>query len=241
MHFLRIRAFFYSAPNENISSPTIDCVQVGEAFGTPYKHIPAAIPGNIAFDAYRDRVGVCNGFTGQNFLAFFKGKFIVPRLDYHVQCWPMHFPTLPNVYTDGSYKNPAHPCYGLGGAGVWWPLRNVDTHPLSPNEVDCTHHSISPDGVGLWAAVGGPRLSSTRTEIIGAIGAMINSGVAHVGSDSRNFVRMAQSILLSNKYVISISSSLVGLSAPEWVYTQPLRYLSQGRCWPSPGDASPSI
>jgi len=123
----------------------------------------------------------------------------------------MPFPTLPNVYSDGSYQNPAHPCYGLGGAGVWWPLRNVDVHPLSNNEIDYTHHSICPDGVGLWAAVGGPRLSSTRTEIIGAIGAMLNSGVTHVGSDSRNFVRMAQSILLSNTYIVSLSSALDGV------------------------------
>ena len=71
---------FYIAPNENISSPTIDCVQVGEAFGTPYKHIPAAIPGNIAFDAYRDRVGVCSRFTGQIFLALFKAKLTFSTL-----------------------------------------------------------------------------------------------------------------------------------------------------------------
>ena len=37
---------FDSAPNETISSPTIDCVHLGEAFGTPYEHIPIAIPGN---------------------------------------------------------------------------------------------------------------------------------------------------------------------------------------------------
>ena len=111
---------FFAAPNDSFSLPSLDCLQVAEAFGIPFKSIPADIPGNIAFQAYSDRVGVCSGTTGQNFIAYFKGKFIEPRVDHPVQCCSMPFPTLPNVYSDGSYQNPAHPCYGLGGAGVWW-------------------------------------------------------------------------------------------------------------------------
>ena len=40
-------------------------------------------------------------------------------------------PALPNVYTDGSFKNPRYPTYGAAGVGVWWPGRVLEATPLS--------------------------------------------------------------------------------------------------------------
>ena len=45
-----------------------------------------------------------------------------------------------NVYTDGSVTEPTHAEYALAGAGIWWPVRNLTTSPLHPNELQSTEH-----------------------------------------------------------------------------------------------------
>eukprot|EP00973_Karenia_brevis_P064657 8982229-Karenia_brevis.AAC.1 len=47
-------------------------------------------------------------------------------------------PVLPNVYTDGSLKNPTLTIYGLSVAAAWWPNRTV--HPSSLEGEFATHH-----------------------------------------------------------------------------------------------------
>ena len=85
--------------------------------------------------------------------------------------------------------------FGLGGAGVWWPGRNIVDQPLHSNEVSCAVHAWQPDGLALWGGVFGPMSDSTRTEIAAGLLALSGPGSVHFASDSLNFVRDANSIL----------------------------------------------
>jgi ribonuclease HI len=111
-----------------------------------------------------------------------------------------------NVYTDGSWKFPLRQYFALGGAGVWWPSRNINTLRVSQAESDLAHVVADNDGVRLYTAIGGYAGSSTRTELAAGIIAMSSHGPVHIGSDSEAFVNQANIVLqhLKDKGVCKI-------------------------------------
>ncbi len=101
-----------------------------------------------------------------------------------------------NVYTDGSWINPLQQYLGLGGAGVWWPGRDLSVYQrLSPAEKDLAHWSQHSDGLMLYTPIGGYTGSSTRTELAAAIIALAANGPVHIGTDSQVFHDKALLIL----------------------------------------------
>ena len=58
-----------------------------------------------------------------------------------------------NVFTDGSWLYPLKQFLGMGGAGVWWPGRVLQTHidgrkgqPLSVDEYSMAIHVVEEEG-----------------------------------------------------------------------------------------------
>ena len=105
-------------------------------------------------------------------------------------------PSEINVYTDGSWVNPLHQYLGLGGAGVWWPGRDINvSHRLSPGEKDLAYHDQLSHGLMLYTPIGGYTGSSTRTELAAAILAVVANGPVHIGTDSQAFHDKALHVL----------------------------------------------
>ncbi len=107
-----------------------------------------------------------------------------------------------NVYTDGSWVNPLQQYLGLGGAGVWWPGRNIaECHFISQAEDALAYSQQYPTGLMLYTPIGGFAGSSTRTELAAAIVAICANGPVHIGTDSQAFLDRAVWILkhLRNK------------------------------------------
>ena len=116
---------------------------------------------------------------------------------------PCNEPAPPdiNVYTDGSWLNPLKQYLGLGGAGVWWPKRLTEHHPISSAEDEIAYAIPMDGGVRLYTKIGGYNGSSTRAELGAAIVAITANEPTHIGSDSKVFVDKANDILscISNK------------------------------------------
>ena len=142
--------------------------------------------------------------NSRQFIDFFRGTFSAPEFSTPLAACPDKYPSAINVYPDGSFKNPAHPLFGFGGAGVWWPGRLLTIQPQSVHETEAVGCHHDPSGVKLWGPVRGPRLSSTRTEISAAICAVCCDGPVHIRYDSDNFVKLAQRILTSANPATSI-------------------------------------
>ena len=53
----------------------------------------------------------------------------------------------PNVYTDGSLKNPAGLHWAIGGVGVWWPGR---IERPTEQEMQYSHCESKEEGTALW-------------------------------------------------------------------------------------------
>jgi len=104
-------------------------------------------------------------------------------------------PSQPNVYTDGSLKVPSMPYLSLGGAGLWFPQRNLVTQPCHTNEEKFADITVEQAGIKLSGAIYGPRASSTRTELASGLFALSAPFAVHMASDSLNFVRMANTLL----------------------------------------------
>ena len=85
-----------------------------------------------------------------------------------------------NVYTDGSWQFPLRQYFALGGAGVWWPNRELAAHKASQAEQELACIAQEADGVRLCTHIGGFSGSSTRTAGIIAISC---HGPVHIGSD----------------------------------------------------------
>ena len=100
-------------------------------------------------------------------------------------------PVEPNAYSDGSWLQPRYKYLGYGGAGVWWPGRNLDQTPASGAEHELAGYNQKPEGVELYTSIGGLAGGSTRTELAAAIVAMSADGPVHVASDSKAFVSKA--------------------------------------------------
>ena len=85
---------------------------------------------------------------------------------------------------------------GLGGAGVWWPGRDISvSHRLSPAERELGHHQQHNDGLSLHTPIGGLAGSSTRTELAAAILALAANGPIHLGTDSQAFMDRAIKVI----------------------------------------------
>ncbi len=101
-----------------------------------------------------------------------------------------------NVYSDGSWLYPMNQFLGLGGAGVWWPGRDINvSHRLSPAERELGHHQQHTDGLSLHTPIGGLSGSSTRTELAAAILALAANGPIHLGTDSQAFMDRANKVI----------------------------------------------
>jgi ribonuclease HI len=137
-------------------------------------------------------------------------------------------PSIPNVYTDGSWLFPLKQYLGLGGAGVWWPQRCSSRddkpgcttfNPLSDSELSISHFQQKEDGLQLFTSIGGFGGSSTRCELAAGILALCANGPVHVASDSEAFVDMANSI------VCDLRS---GVDPEDW---RPFKLRSDGDLW----------
>ena len=104
-------------------------------------------------------------------------------------------PDCPNVYSDGSLKNPRNWYWGMGGYGVVWSSRDLRNQPLSQNELDYAYHEVDRDTVSFWGAMPGHINSSTRTELAAGILALCGKGPIHQGTDSKAFMDKATRIL----------------------------------------------
>ncbi len=101
-----------------------------------------------------------------------------------------------NVYSDGSWIYPLEQYLGLGGAGVWWPGRNIATnHRLSTAEKELAYSNQRDNGLMVYTPIGGYSGSSTRTELAAAILAISANGPVHIGTDSQAFHDKAIKIL----------------------------------------------
>ena len=96
----------------------------------------------------------------------------------------MNAPEEINVYTDGSWIFPLKQFLGLGGAGIWWPARNLVDVPLSTAEEELAHGDCNAEGVRLFTSIGGFGGSSTRTELAAGIIPISSQGPVHLGTDS---------------------------------------------------------
>ena len=101
-----------------------------------------------------------------------------------------------NVYSDGSWIFPIQQFLGLGGAGVWWPGRDINQcHFLSPAEKELSHYKQLQNGLLLYSPIGGYSGSSTRSELAAAILALAANGPIHLGTDSQAFLDKATAII----------------------------------------------
>ncbi len=101
-----------------------------------------------------------------------------------------------NVYSDGSWILPIQQYLGLGGAGVWWPGRDITIcHRLSPAEQELGHHQQQQQGLLLYTPIGGLSGSSTRSELAAAILALAANGPIHLGTDSQAFLDRATKVI----------------------------------------------
>ena len=101
--------------------------------------------------------------------------------------------------------HPTKKYLGLGGAGVWWPNRQLnhiihqtdDQYKLgiSQAEHEIAHHRQETDGLRLFTKIGGYAGCSTRTELAAGIIALCAHGPVHIGSDSDAFVTQARNMI----------------------------------------------
>ena len=105
-------------------------------------------------------------------------------------------PDEPNVFADGSYKNPKARYYGLLGYGVYWAHRCEESAPVEQHERDIMdgseHHK---DGCIIFGHLKGLRGSSTRAELASIILALAKYGPMHIGCDNLNAVKGLKCII----------------------------------------------
>jgi len=96
-------------------------------------------------------------------------------------------PPEPNVYTDGSLKNPTIQQWSLGGVGIWWPERDLAANPLSEAEAAFTRHRQENGALSLWGSMAANRCSSTRAELAAGCIAATAPGPVHQATDSKAY------------------------------------------------------
>ena len=98
-------------------------------------------------------------------------------------------PEEPNVYSDGSLKNPGvGPHWMIGGIGVWWPGRAKEDLPGTEVEARYTRSQFEEAGCRAWNAFNNLRNSSTRCEIGASLLAMSPPVSANIGVDNQTCV-----------------------------------------------------
>ena len=78
-------------------------------------------------------------------------------------------PEKPNVYSDGSVKNPRGLRWKAGGVGIWWQNRDMGKRPLTEAEELYTHQQTCGVATSLWTCFKDTQNSSTRCELGAAI------------------------------------------------------------------------
>lgn len=133
--------------------------------------------GQVAMNArqfFQNLMATAHDMTGQP----------VPKEQTHGKA-----PEEPNVYADGSHKQPKSRYYGLLGYGVFWPNRTGAIQPTTEDECAISDGIHTNDkGMMLYGQIKGLRGSSTRAEIAAVILAMCGAGPIHVASDNKNVV-----------------------------------------------------
>ena len=146
----------------------------------------------------------------------FKGEHVVCELTPPIPCDELA-PNEINVYTDGSLHDPESNIYSLGGAGAWWPHRQVqadgpvssaendpadERHPdhlryvedLAEAEAEIAEVDQQQDGLRLITYMQGFGGSSTRMELAAAIIALGARLPVHIGTDSQSFMTKANNV-----------------------------------------------
>ena len=100
-----------------------------------------------------------------------------------------------NAFSDGSFTNPLHRPWSLGGAGVWWPGRDTRIKPLSKAELEMAYHLQCNDGLRVMLPVPGTAGNSTRMELAAAILAMLSDDPVNFGTDSQAFIDKANACI----------------------------------------------
>jgi len=145
-----------------------------------------------ALTCYRQALVVHGSDTRINARQFcdtIRGVFAIPPTVLPSPCNELP-PDLPNGFSDGGVINPVYSEFQFGGAGMWWPERDILADPLHQNELDIDHE-ITPDGIAVWGAIPGQRCDSTRAEIIAATAMLAAPIPCHVGIDNLNTVCFA--------------------------------------------------
>ena len=100
-------------------------------------------------------------------------------------------PEQPNIYTDGTLKDPKQAEFSLGAAAAWHPGRCLHTHPPNDSEASVAEFQQLLGGLRVLIEAPGQATSSTRTELIGAIVGLASPGPAHIATDSQSFLSKA--------------------------------------------------
>eukprot|EP00969_Alexandrium_andersonii_P192178 8488297-Alexandrium_andersonii.AAC.1 len=98
-------------------------------------------------------------------------------------------PEAPNAYMDGSVSEPSRPERALGGVGVWAPQASEDA--VLPAFHDFYQPVAYSGGFGMFGALGGGRMSSTRAETAACLMACYIEQPLHLAVDNANVYRRA--------------------------------------------------
>jgi hypothetical protein len=107
----------------------------------------------------------------------------------------LSMPKEPNVYSDGSVKNPRGLHWKVGGVGVWWKNRNLDDEPVTETEEKFMHYQMCGNDLNLWTCFNDTQNSSTRCELGAAILGINPPIPAHVGIDNQGLVSIGTQII----------------------------------------------
>ena len=116
-------------------------------------------------------------------------------------------PKKPNVYSDGSLKNTKGYFWQVGGAGVWWPGRAIETLNEEERrigqgkEMEDLTDIFNPEaeargkGVMIWCPFNSRLNSSTRCELGAAILALLSPYNINIGIDNATVVKNGNAII----------------------------------------------
>ena len=117
-------------------------------------------------------------------------------------------PDKPNGYSDGSLKNVRGMFWSVGGAGVWWPNRTIDSITVDEATI-AEHRQVEPDhdwfgphkdimnpgGLMLWTPFSSRLNSSTRCELGAVILALLAPFAINIGVDNATVVDKGNAII----------------------------------------------
>ena len=105
-------------------------------------------------------------------------------------------PENPNVYGDGSLKNPGVGSHWMvGGFGVWWPGRKPGDIEESTTEEWYTKNEYEEAGYRIWGVFNNLRNDSTRCEIGAGLVSMSPAVETNIGIDNKACVDISNDII----------------------------------------------